>query len=158
VKIYVDLDGVLADFDSSAEALLGTDNIYKFEFVWGPEKFWEILNEDDTFFRWLDKKDDADELWSAISHLDPTILTALPRTRFYLVASQKLDWVADNYPGTPVITCPTKDKPNYCEPGDIMIDDRAVNRDAWIAKGGIYIVHTTAARTIGTLQALGIIR
>jgi hypothetical protein len=44
LTIYVDLDGVLANFDKAAEGILKTDNIYKYEFVWGPDKFWEGIN------------------------------------------------------------------------------------------------------------------
>jgi hypothetical protein len=86
------------------------------------------------------------------------ILTALPKTGAETVDEQKRAWVAWKFGSyVPVITCKTVEKPNYCKPGDILIDDRAVNRDAWIAKGGTYIIHTTAERTIGTLKALGII-
>jgi hypothetical protein len=90
-------------------------------------------------------------------HLDPIILTALPREGAEKVDRQKRQWVRDYFGEYEVITCQTKDKPNYCKPGDILIDDRAVNRDRWIKKGGTYIIHTTAARTVGALQALGII-
>lgn len=157
MKIYVDLDGVLADFDSSAEVQLGTDNIYKYEFIWGPEKFWTEMNKDPDFFRYLGQKEDARKLWEAIEHLDPVILTALPKTNGERVDKQKRAWVGENFPGTEVITCVTKDKPKHCNPGDILIDDRAVNRDAWMKAGGIYLVHTTADRTIAALQALGVI-
>jgi 5'(3')-deoxyribonucleotidase len=157
VKLYLDLDGVLADFDKSAGALMGTDNIYKYEFIWGTKKFWEKINDDPDFFATLEVMPDAWALLQAVGHLEPTILTALPWTNADEVARQKNRWVMENLGDYPVITCQTKDKPNYCEPGDILIDDRAINRDAWIAKGGTYIIHTTAERTIGTLQALGII-
>lgn len=155
MTIYVDLDGVLADFDRDAEMILGTNNIYKYEFIHGAKKFWDKLNEFPNFFRELSKKDDADYLFYRIPN--PTILTALPHTDADRVRYQKTAWVDEHFPDTPVITCLTKDKPNYCEPGDILIDDRAVNRDAWIAKGGIYIIHTSAANTITTLRALGVI-
>ncbi|MGY3589333.1 5' nucleotidase, NT5C type [Bradyrhizobium sp. USDA 4350] len=159
MKIYVDLDGVLADFDKAAEVILGTDNIYKYEFVWGADKFWEKLNAKPYFFRDLPKKHDADRLWDAISHLKPVILTALPRENGERVAEQKNQWVRNFVKGRPqdVITCATKDKPNYCKPGDILIDDRAVNRDAWIGQGGMYLIHTDAGRTVAALKALGII-
>ena len=157
MKLFVDLDGVLADFDKSAGAILGTDNIYKYEFVWGQEVFWQKLNAYQKFFRNLEKMPDADRLWSAVKHLNPTILTALPHEGADRVAQQKRAWVYDHFGSPEIITCLTKDKPNYCGPGDILIDDRAVNRDAWIKAGGTYVIHTTAARTIGTLQALGVI-
>lgn len=158
MTLYLDLDGVLADFDKAAGARMGTDNIYKYEFVWGANKFWEKINIDDDFFAELEPMPDAWELIEEVGHLDPVILTALPRDNAERVDRQKRQWVEDNIGhGYKVITCQTKDKPNYCKPGDILIDDRAINRDAWLAKGGTYIIHTTARRTIGTLQALGII-
>lgn len=158
MTIYVDLDGVLANFDKTAEAVLQTNNIYKFEFIWGPDVFWERLNTRANFFRYLEKTPDAEHLWSKISHLETVILTALPRENGEGVDVQKRAWVKQHFgPDVKVITGQTKDKPNYCKPGDILIDDRAVNRDAWMAKGGTYIIHTDAKRTIGALQALGII-
>jgi hypothetical protein len=157
VKLYLDLDGVLADFDKAAGERMGTDNIYKYEFVWGTKKFWDKINVDDSFFADLEVLPDAWDLLGAVGHLEPIILTALPKTGAELVDRQKRRWVRENLGGYEVITCATHDKPKWCAAGDILIDDRAVNRDAWIAKGGTYIIHTDAKRTIGTLQALGII-
>ena len=157
MTLYLDLDGVLADFDKAAGALMGTDNIYKYEFIWGVNKFWEKIDSDEKFFATLNVMPDAWDLMDAVEHLEPIILTALPHTSAVRVDQQKRDWVAEFFPDTPVITCQTLDKPDYCEPGDILIDDRAISRDRWIKKGGTYIIHTTAERTIGTLQALGII-
>lgn len=157
MTIYVDLDGVLFDFDKAAERLLKTNNIYKYEFVWGPDKFWEVLNSDPNFFANLELMHDAKHLWAKIKHLEPVILTALPRENGERVAAQKIGAVRSRIGDVKVITCPTKDKPNYCKPGDILIDDRAVNRDAWIKKGGTYIIHTSAVNTLTTLTALGVI-
>lgn len=158
LKLYVDLDGVLADFDSAAQEILGTDNHYKYDFIWGPEVYWKKLHAKGDFFKSLNKMPDAMALWVAIKHLKPTILTALPKTDSERVALQKRDWVVKNFHPIPdVITCKTVEKPTYCTPGDILIDDRAVNRDAWMAKGGTYIIHSSARDTIATLRALGII-
>jgi hypothetical protein len=158
LKLYIDLDGVLADFDKSAEAILKTNNIYKYEFIWGPDKFWERINTKPTFFRDMELKADARHLWAKVMHLAPIILTALPRDNGERVDAQKRAWVkALIDPNADVITCPTKDKPKFCQPGDILIDDRAVNRDAWIAKGGLYIIHTNTIDTLTTMRSLGII-
>ena len=157
MTLYLDLDGVLADFDGAAGARIGTDNIYKYEFVWGTKKFWEKINIDDDFFASLGVLPDAWDLMGAVRHLDPIILTALPHTGAEKVDRQKRQWVKDYFGAYEVITCQTKDKPNHCKPGDILIDDRAINRDAWLANFGTYLIHTTAERTIGALKALGII-
>jgi hypothetical protein len=157
MKLYIDLDGVLADYDKAANEILGTDNHYKYEFIWGAEAYWKKLHAKGDFFASLARMPDAHHLWLAIKRFDPIILTALPKSNPEVVDRQKRKWVEKNFYGAAVITCKTPDKPNYCEPGDILIDDRAINRDAWIAKGGTYIIHTTAERTIGALGALGII-
>lgn len=157
------MDGVLADFDKSAEAILRTNNIYKYEFIWGPDKFWEEINRYPNFFRDLEQMPDARHLWAKIKHLDPRVLTALPRENGERVDEQKRQWIkgfdrATGSVNTVVHTCQTKDKPKLCSPGDILIDDRAVNRDAWIKAGGTYIIHTSAENTLTTLRALGVIK
>jgi hypothetical protein len=163
VKLYVDMDGVLADFDKSAEAILQTNNIYKYEFIWGPDKFWEELNRHPDFFLDLPLMGDARHLWAKIKHLNPDVLTALPRENGERVSTQKRSWISafERSTGSDPITvhtCQTKDKPKLCQPGDILIDDRAVNRDAWQKAGGIYVIHTSAANTLTTLRALGVIK
>jgi 5'(3')-deoxyribonucleotidase len=158
MTLYVDLDGVLANFDKAAERQLKTDNIYKFEFVWGPDVFWERMNKNPNFFGALELMPDAQHLWAKIKHMEPVILTALPRENPEPVDQQKRAWVQRSFGGdVKVLTCQTRDKPNYCKPGDILIDDRAVNRNKWIAAGGTYIIHTSAQNTLTTLTALGII-
>lgn len=157
-KLFLDLDGVLADFDKSAERILGTDNIYKFEFVYGPELLWKMLHSDSLFFAKLNMMEDGSVLWNAVKHLEPTILTALPSTGAEKVDIQKRDWVRRWLgPNVPVITGRTKDKPKYASPGAILVDDRAVNKAAWEAAGGSYIVHTSAYKTIYELRKQGII-
>jgi hypothetical protein len=91
------------------------------------------------------------------SHLEPTILTALPRENGERVDEQKRAWVKATYRPDPGHHLSTKDKPKFCEPGDVLIDDRAVNRDAWIEKGGLYIIHTNTVDTLTTMRTLGII-
>lgn len=159
MTIYVDLDGVLADYDRAANEILGTDNHYKFEFIWGANEYWRRLHKRGDFFASLQRLPDALRLWAVLSkHSAPEILTALPKTNPDTVACQKRKWVKDNIDWrAKVHTCQTVEKPQYCKPGDILIDDRAVNRDAWIEKGGTYIIHTSAESTITTLKALGII-
>lgn len=155
--LYLDMDGVLADFDKAAGYTMGTDNIYKYEFVWGTKKFWDKINENPQFFRDIEPMEDCWDLLGAVGHLHPVILTAIPDSNGDTVAKQKRAWIKEHIGNHQVITCHTYDKPNYCQPGDILIDDRAVNRDAWLAKGGTYIIHTTAARSVAALTALGII-
>jgi 5'(3')-deoxyribonucleotidase len=157
LKLYIDLDGVLADFDKAANEVLKTDNHHEFTFKWGNEETWKRLHADGQFFAKLPLMPDAIQLWNAVKHLKPTVLTALPKSDSDRVDTQKREWVRKYFYGAPVITCMTVEKPRHCAPGDILIDDRAVNLDAWKAKGGTYIIHYNSETTIGALRALGII-
>lgn len=156
--IFFDLDGVLADFDSRAEEILGTDNIYKFEFVYGAEAFWKGLNSNPHFFQGLQRMPGSDRLLQATWQYPRVILTALPKTNGEAVDRQKRAWCLEHFgKGVPVITCTTLDKPKYCNPGDILIDDRAVNKAAWEIKGGKYIIHTSVESTLEQLKSLGVV-
>jgi 5' nucleotidase, deoxy (Pyrimidine), cytosolic type C protein (NT5C) len=157
MKLYFDMDGVLADFDSAARDALDMDP-HKFEFVYGADLMWQILDAVPDFFYNMEPMPGALALWQACEHLKPGIITALPRTGALIVEQQKREWVLDVLDtDAEVITCLTKEKPNYCFPGDILIDDRAINRSAWEAKGGIYILHKDAVTTWADLVTMGVI-
>lgn len=151
------MDGVLADFDKGAAKMLGTDNIYKFEFVYGQDEFWRLINRNPNFFSELEKMPGADYLVDSLRGYEVKVLTALPKTRQTLVAAQKEMWVRANIGHMPVIACAANEKPSYCKPGDILIDDRALNQKAWEARGGRYIVHTDIGSTLAQLRSLEII-
>jgi hypothetical protein len=156
--LYLDLDGVLANFDLGAGVILGTDNIYKWEFIHGPDAFWDQLNAYPNFFGSLPLMSDARELWSGVRAAKPVILTALPKVDADEVERQKRAWVKHHLGAdVQVICCQTKDKPQFCSPGDVLVDDRAVNKEAWEKLGGHYVVHTYAAKSVQLLKAIGIV-
>lgn len=154
------MDGVLADFDQRAQMLCETDNIYRFEFKNGPKAFWDRLNSDPEFFLNLQPTADMHDLFGAVlkSGYSIAVLTALPKADAYDVKRQKTLWV-ETYlgEGIEVICCLTSEKPDYCKPGDILIDDRALNEAAWIAKGGTFIHHVSARQSVAKLREVGII-
>lgn len=158
-KIFLDMDGVLADFDAGARKALNTDNTYQWEFQHGSKAFWEVLDADPNFFGSLPAMQDMRVLWDAVKHLDPVVLTALPKKGATEVDKQKRKWIADKLgPHVRVITCQTYEKPLYCNPGDVLVDDRTVNRAEWEAAGGVLLHHRNAARTIERLKALGYLK
>ena len=157
--VWFDLDGVLANFDKEAERVLGTNNIYRFEFVHGQDLFWKLLDSEPNFFRRMEMMPGAHHMLRAagVWKRDVRILTALPKTNPENVDAQKRYWVNENIGShVPVVTCLTKDKPNYCKPGDILIDDRAVNKRRWKEKGGKFILHENVGNTLAQLEALGV--
>ncbi|WP_287248897.1 hypothetical protein [Mesorhizobium sp.] len=140
--------------------LCETDNIYRYEFKNGPKAFWGKLNSDPEFFLNLMPTADMDVLVNAVvaTGWDIAVLTALPKRDASSVQNQKTQWVAENIGlGFPVICCLTEEKPSFCAEGDILIDDRALNADAWVAKGGRFIHHVSAARSVAALEDLGLL-
>lgn len=157
-RLFLDLDGVLADFDTGAGRILGTNDTYKWEWIHGTQKFWSALDAADEFFYNLPLMRDAMYLWDSVKHLNPTILTALPKRNAASVDQQKRAWVAENLGiDVPVITCLTSEKPSYCLPGDVLVDDRTVNADAWNMAMGTFVWHIDAHKTVSLLKRMRII-
>lgn len=156
--LFLDMDGVLADFDAGANRALSTTNSYKWEFVHGTVAFWTILDNVPDFFLNLPPMPDMLELWDAVEHLNPTVLTALPRRDAVDVNRQKREWVAKYLGGNvPVITCETWQKPHYCNLGSVLVDDRGINENKWRDAGGEFILHTNAKLTLEYLSRIGVL-
>ena len=150
-KLFLDCDGVLADFDAGAKAVLGMMP-RDFEARRGKGEFWKRLARADNFYGSLPLMEDARELFEAVRHLEPTVLTGLPLGKW--AAPQKLEWVERHFPGTPVITCMARDKVKYMGAGDVLVDDQERHRHLWDAADGIFIHHRSAKESLAELQAV----
>jgi len=146
--LFLDCDGVLADFDAGARKLLGCDPA-AFEARHGKGEFWRRLARAGEFYASLPKLPDADLLFDAVRHLEPTILTGLPIGNW--AAPQKVRWAAEHYPGVPIITCMARDKHRHLQGQAVLVDDSPRHMAAWEGAGGTYILHRSAA---GSLRAL----
>lgn len=148
-RLYLDCDGVLADFDAAFIAKFGhTPRSY--EDVNGPDVFWrDIQAESPNFYRDLPLMHDARELFDAVKHLRPIILTGCPRGGW--AEMQKLAWAAEHFPGTPMVVCRSKDKCHYLHAGDVLVDDFLKYRHLWEKAGGVFIHHTSAKASIECL-------
>jgi phosphoglycolate phosphatase-like HAD superfamily hydrolase len=153
-QIYLDCDGVLADFEKSAREILGASTA-AFEREHGPAEFWKRLARADAFFENLDPMPDAFKLYDAVAHKRPIILTGMPQG--YWAGPQKRRWAARYFPGVRVITTTAALKREHCHPGDVLVDDRPVHRRLWEAEGGIFVPHESARSSIAELRALGFI-
>ena len=107
-ELFLDCDGVLADFDSGAKEVLGGLSPRQFEARHSKGEFWKRLARAKDFYATLPLLPDAQLLFDAVEHLRPTILTGLPLGSW--AAPQKLKWAEEHFPGTPVITCMARDK------------------------------------------------
>ncbi|MEN3971763.1 hypothetical protein WJS89_03685 [Sphingomicrobium sp. XHP0235] len=149
-RLFLDCDGVLADFDGGVRHLTGLDpDAYTKKA--GRGGFWKTLARADGFYEHLDPLPGAAELVDAVRHLEPTILTGLPMGKW--AEPQKRAWAKKHFPDLAVITCMARDKWRYAEPGDVLVDDREKQRATWENEGqGRFILHTSPATT---LKALG---
>jgi len=150
-RLFLDADGVLADFDRGACELLGAKpNAYIARH--GSGAFWKRLASAKDFYASLPKMPDADVLFGAVRHLKPTILTGLPLGNW--AAPQKVRWAAEHFPGVPIVTCMARDKHKHMHPGDVLVDDREKHRAAYEAHGVVFIHHRNAEDSLRQLARI----
>lgn len=149
--LFLDCDGVLADFDAGVRDLLGMD-ASSFESRHGRGEFWKRLARHGNFYGDLAEMPDAQQLFQAVKHLKPTILTGLPLGKW--AAPQKERWAAKHFPGVPIITTMARDKHLHMDPGDVLVDDREKHRSLWEDAGGIFVHHVSAAQTLRALAEI----
>ena len=144
--IWLDMDGVFADFEIVASSILGR------KVSWGvndlTEDEWSTLQKVTNLYRNLPIMPESTELMEAVLYFQDEFeikfLTAIPRVKSMPSARQdKIDWVAENFPGIEVEFGPySKDKWKHAKFLDILIDDKPSNVLEWVTKGeGISIFH-----------------
>ena len=147
-QLYLDCDGVLADFDKGATAILGLPP-RAYEKRHGLGRFWQQLAAAPDFYFGLPLLPDAIELFEAVRHLDPIILTGLPRGNW--AADQKVRWAALHFPATRIITTLARDKRDHAREGDVLVDDQDRHRQLWEEVGGVFVHHKDAEDTLARL-------
>jgi hypothetical protein len=148
-QLYLDCDGVLADFDKGAAAVLGM-HPRAFEKRFGLGRFWSKLATAPDFYFSLPLLPDAMELFEAVRHLDPIILTGLPGGNW--AADQKVRWAAQHFPGTRIITTLARNKRDHAKEGDVLVDDQMRHAHLWEEIGGVFIHHKSAKDSIERLK------
>lgn len=148
-QLWIDCDGVLADFYRGSEAIFGC-HPRKYEDEHGTEKFWKTLHEHPGFYENLPVMADAYLLYEATKHLNPIILTGCPLGGW--AQAQKLAWRDKNFKGVPMITTLSKDKRSHAKPGDVLVDYFLKYRHLWEEMGGVFIHHTSAKESIKALS------
>ena len=155
--VYVDMDGVIADFDKGIENITG-----KRPDVLTKDDMWKAIERHGRvrFFADLPWMDGGEEMWMFIvnNFLNVKILTALGKQD--LVDGKntkgKRAWLQRNIPSlsdSDIIMVANKHKKrHYSKSGDIIIDDREVVVDEWNKNGGIGLLYKTASETIERLK------
>ena len=161
-KIYVDMDGVVADFDQRFRDLAGIGP-REFEEKYGKNAFWDFIDEGDNklvFWVGIPPMSDAKQLIDYVSKYDYEMLTA-PSLKKQSLMGKGL-WMKNQtnkglFPSKPKVNYRSaKSKKDFAAPNHILIDDREDTINSWNAAGGIGILHTSAANTINQLKKLGL--
>ena len=150
-RLFLDADGVLADFDHGAKRLLGM-RPKAFIAKHGRGTFWKRLAKAKNFYGSLPQMSDAQLLFDAVKHLKPTILTGLPMGSW--AAPQKVEWAAEHFPGVPIITCMARDKHLHMHPGDVLVDDRDKHSAGYEEAGVVFVHHKNAEDSLRQLAKL----
>jgi len=150
-RLFLDADGVLADFDSGTRRLLGV-RPKQFIAKHGRGAFWRELAKAENFYGALPEMPDARLLFNAVRHLKPTILTGLPLGSW--AAPQKVEWAAEHFPGVPIITCMARDKHKHMNEGDVLVDDREKHRAAYEEAGVVFVHHKSAEDSLRQLAKI----
>ena len=148
--IYLDMDGVLADFESNAKRIIKPveGEIHKDSQSYWPRDQWEQLLAYPHLYKMLDKMPKADDMVVLARRFRDELgwelraLTAIPRRNdIPFVFHDKIEWMQDFYPDIPVFFGPySEDKHNFCKVGDILVDDRPSNITEWQECSGIGVL------------------
>lgn len=149
--VFVDMDGVLADFDQGYEDRFGVRACKEADNV-----DWALVRKTDGFYRDLPPMPDFDDLWRGLLvRCSPIILTGAPLS-VAGAADNKRAWVDRHIgPSQPMIACRSKDKSLHIrKPGDILIDDWEKYRPIWLKRGGRWITHVSADKSLRHLDEM----
>lgn len=158
-KIFVDMDGVVADFDKRFTDLSGMSPS-DFESKHGKTAFWDFIDVEHKLAFWIGipPMPDAQTLIDFVSKYDYEMLTA-PSIKKESLMGKGLwmkNWTKRGlFPSKPKVNYkPAKNKHQFAASNHILIDDKPSTIDSWKAAGGVGILHTSAGNTIKQLKKL----
>ncbi len=162
-KIYLDMDGVIADFNTRFKDLSGIEP-REFESKYGRKAFWDFIDEENKIKFWvgIPPMPGASELVSYISKHDYEILTA-PSIKDQSRLGKNLwvrNHVGDIFPSKPKVTFKFSKEKHKVKQNlsqfDILIDDRQSIIDNWNNAGGFGILYQSTPQAIADLKKLGL--
>jgi len=155
IKIFVDMDGVLANFVEGVESAKYLNGPFEKQSDYDQRKV-ELSNAG-LFFD-LPPMNDMRTLVDYVkgTGIDWEILSCSGEQNRDKVAKDKFKWIRKHVDIDVLVTCTLKGKEKavFARPGYVLIDDKASNITAWQDAGGIGIYHTNAKWTIEHLKKL----
>ena len=156
--IFLDMDGVVADFNGYAKELVG----YTAPGKRYPEEDWDKIKANPRLYREIPVIEGSEYFVERVRQLANEndmplkFLSAVPRQNDVgWVFWDKIEWVKTYFPGIPLWFGPySRDKHVHCVNGDILIDDREDNIQDWTTAGGIGILHTDFITSIQELEGV----
>lgn len=144
MKLYVDMDGVVSDFDGYAQRELGIKPNPGYRF--SQEDWYRLREFNQRIYRDIPALPTAYSLIDQLRtirddyNLEMYFLTAVPKENDCPWAFwDKCNWASKHFAGIPVHFGPfSVDKQKHYKPGDILIDDRVSNIEQW---PGFSILH-----------------
>lgn len=169
-RIYLDMDGVLADFD---QEMLYRGVMRDGMYVHLPEdkltpahkehdrKAQEFMATPEFWLKMPMMQGAGYLLSSAIAMIGAKnvfILTAFPCVAEAngMVSRCKHEWAHDNlgFPGAQIITCLRAEKKDYAIPDSVLVDDMEANCAAWKLTGNRAVLYRSAGQAVHDLRKL----
>ena len=147
--IFLDLDGVLADFHEVFEQYTREE--------WLGGQFEQFVKN--RGFLKLKRMRDAQALMSYLDTLNVpvTILSSAGGVEhlYEEICSQKFDWLKENHINYAAIIVENKEmKASFARKSTLLIDDQSINTENFIKAGGLAIRHTLAENTIERIKEI----
>ena len=155
-KIYVDMDGVLCDFEKRYNELYGNINLHDRRTQFRPN-FTDFINT--RQFATLEPMPDFLTLKTYLDSLDipKQILSSTAYENVYeTIKEQKEEWLKEhgvNWPD-PQFVPGKQNKYKFAKPDTIIIDDTLSVIEDWRKAGGIAIWHKDVLTTLAQLSVI----
>jgi len=166
VKIYFDMDGVLADFVRGVREICGIEPPEQNGMAnrERDDEMWRRVKEAEHFYNRLEPMPGAEKLFKAVYAKygkDCEILTGIPKPKRGILSAgeDKTEWMHRLFSEDIKVNIVfSEEKPKYCTGKDcVLIDDFARNVKDWEDMGGTGILNRSAEETLRILKDKGIL-
>lgn len=147
-KIYVDMDGVLCDFEGQCHKMFPESSEYETVKEWskkiGGNKFWKLIRSTEGRF-WSEMEPTTEnivDVWQRMNNECQHIsILSAPDGRDEFCIKGKNEWLDKHLGKNNYLRLFEPDKHIYSSPGSLLIDDLEKNAVNWEKEGGKVIRH-----------------